>query len=88
MSFGPCPRCGSEVVEQPKSYRCSGWQRGCPFVIWKTIAGKRIGARTAQALLREGRSGVLKGFRSKAGKPFEARLKVDRGDVRLDLGQA
>ena len=87
VSFGPCPRCGSEVIEQPKSYRCSGWQRGCPFVIWKTIAGKRIGARTAQALLHEGRSGVLKGFRSKAGKPFEARLKLDQGDVLLDFGQ-
>jgi DNA topoisomerase-3 len=88
VSFGPCPRCGSEVVEQPNSYRCSGWQHGCKFVIWKTIAGKRIGARTAQALLREGRSRMLKGFRSKAGKPFEARLKVDQGDVRFDFGQA
>jgi DNA topoisomerase-3 len=85
VSVGACPRCGSEVTEQPRSYRCSGWQRGCPFVIWKTIAGKRIGARTAQTLLRAGQSGILKGFRSKAGKPFEARLKVDQGEVRLDF---
>jgi DNA topoisomerase-3 len=88
VSFGACPRCGSEVTEQPRSYRCIGWQRGCPFVIWKTIAGKHIGARTAQALLREGRSGILKGFRSRAGKPFEARLKIDQGEVHLDFGRA
>jgi DNA topoisomerase-3 len=88
VSFGPCPRCGTEVIEQPKSYRCGGWERGCPFVLWKTIAGKRIGARTAQVLLREGRSGILKGFKSKAGKPFTARLKLEEGDVRLDFETA
>ncbi len=88
VSFGRCPRCGSEVVEQPKSYSCSGWPRGCKFAIWKTIAGKRIGARTAQSLLRAGRSAVLKGFKSKAGKPFEARLRLDQGEVRLDFESA
>jgi DNA topoisomerase-3 len=88
VSFGPCPRCGSDVVEQPRSYSCSGHERGCKFVIWKTIAGKRIGVRTAQSLLREGKSPLLKGFKSKAGKPFEARLKVDGGDVRFDFGPA
>jgi DNA topoisomerase-3 len=86
VSFGPCPRCGSEVIDQPKSYGCSGWSRGCKFAIWKTIAGKKIGVRTAQALLRQGRSPVLKGFESKAGKPFDARLKLDEGEVRFDFG--
>jgi DNA topoisomerase-3 len=84
--LGPCPRCGSEVVEQPKSYSCSGWQRGCKFAIWKTIAGKRISPRTAQALLREGKSAVIQGFKSKEGKPFEARLRLDQGDVRFEFG--
>jgi DNA topoisomerase-3 len=77
--------CGSEVVEQPRSYGCGGWQRGCKFVIWKTIAGKRIGVRTAQALLRQGRSPVLKGFESKSGRPFDARLKLDGGEIRFDF---
>jgi DNA topoisomerase-3 len=83
VSLGPCPRCGSEVVDQPKSFSCSGWQKGCKFAIWKTIAGKRIGVRTVQALLSEGRSDLLKGFKSKAGKPFEARLKLEQGEVRF-----
>jgi DNA topoisomerase-3 len=86
VSLGPCPLCGSAIVDQPKSYGCSGWQRGCKFVIWKTIAGKRIGVRTAQALIRQGRSPVLKGFESKSGKPFDARLKLDGGEVRFDFG--
>ena len=86
VALGPCPLCRSEVVEQEKSYGCSGWRQGCKFAIWKTIAGKRISVRTAQTLLRQGRTPVLKGFESKSGKPFEARLKLDEGEVRFDFG--
>ena len=84
-ALGPCPLCGSDVTEQEKSYSCSGWRSGCKFAIWKTIAGKRISARTAQALLRRGRSQVLKGFKSKSGRAFDARLKLDQGEVRFDF---
>ena len=85
-ALGPCPVCGAAVVEQERSYRCSAWRSGCQFAIWKTIAGKRIGIRSAQALLKQGRSPVLKGFESKSGKPFDARLKLDGGEVRFDFG--
>jgi DNA topoisomerase-3 len=85
VAIGPCPLCKSEVVEQEKSYGCSGWRQGCKFAIWKTIAGKRISVSAAQALLRHGRTPVLKGFESKAGKSFEARLKLDAGEVRFDF---
>jgi DNA topoisomerase-3 len=84
--LGSCPLCKADVVEQDKAYACRGRAQGCRFTIWKTIAGKRIGVRAAQALLREGRSPVLKGFKSKAGRPFEARLKLDGGEVRFDFG--
>ena len=83
--LGPCPLCGADVVEQDKSYGCSGWRGGCKFAIWKTVAGKKLGVRTAQALLRKGKSPLLKGFKSKAGKPFDARLKLEGGAVRFDF---
>ncbi len=83
--LGPCPLCGSAVVEQDRSYGCSGWRNGCKFVIWKRVAGKKISTRTAQALLRKGRSPLLKGFTSKAGKRFDARLKLADGAVRFDF---
>ncbi len=85
VALGTCPLCGSEVIEQAKSFGCKGWRRGCKFAIWKTIAGKAIGVRTAQALLRDGQTSVLHGFRSKSGKPFEARLRLDEGQVRFDF---
>ncbi len=86
VSLGPCPLCKANVVEQDKSFRCRDWRNGCKFTIWKTIAGKRISARTAQALLRDGTSPKLKGFASKSGRSFDARLKLDGGEVRFDFG--
>ncbi len=84
-AVGPCPLCGSDVVEQERSYGCSGWRGGCKFIIWKTVAGKKLGVRTVQALLRQGRSPLLKGFKSKAGRAFDARLKLENGTVRFDF---
>jgi DNA topoisomerase-3 len=35
--------------------------------------------------LRRGRSQVLKGLKSKSGRAFDARLKLDQGKVRFDF---
>ena len=83
--FGNCPSCGAEVREQRESYSCGGWKQGCKFVIWKTIAGKKIGVRTAKTLLTRGETSRLKGFKSKAGKSFDARLKLVDGKVQFDF---
>lgn len=86
VALGTCPLCGGSVVEQDKAYSCDNWKSGCKFRIWKTIAGKKITIRSAQALLKKGRSPKLKGFESKAGQPFDAYLKLDGGEVRFDFG--
>jgi len=83
--LGPCPLCGAVVVEQERSYGCSGWRVGCKFAIWKTIAGKRVSAKMAQTLLRRGRTSLLKGFQSKSGTAFDARLKLEDGAVRFEF---
>ena len=85
--LGHCPLCGAAVVEQPRSYNCSAWKGGCQFTIWKTVAGKHLSARTARTLLHKGRTSLLKGFKSKAGKPFDARLKVEAGQVRFEFNR-
>ena len=87
VPIGNCPLCGSAVVEQPKSYGCVAWKKGCKFTIWKTIAGRRIDLKVVQALVKEGRSPLIKGFASRAGKTFDARLKLEGGEVRFDFGQ-
>jgi DNA topoisomerase-3 len=75
--LGACPKCGAPVVEMRKSYGCSAWKDGCAFAIWKNVSGKRIGVAQARQLLAKGRTGQLKGFRSKAGKPYAATLVLD-----------
>ncbi|MFZ5592492.1 MAG: topoisomerase C-terminal repeat-containing protein, partial [Bacillota bacterium] len=76
---GKCPLCGKDVVEGKKGFGCSGWKDGCKFVIWKEVAGKKITAKQAETLLAGKQTGVLKGFRSKAGKEFSAALKLAAG---------
>jgi len=84
-TIGQCPLCGQTVIETPKAFSCSGWQSGCKFAIWKRIARKAISQRMASTLLVKGETSKLKGFKSKAGKPFSARLKLDQGRVKLDF---
>ncbi len=39
-TFGSCPRCGEPVIEGDRGFGCSGFKKGCKFVIWKdTKAG-------------------------------------------------
>jgi DNA topoisomerase-3 len=73
-------------VETKKAYGCSAWKNGCKFAVWKTISGKRISAPQARQLLTKGRTGRLKGFKSKAGKPYSAALALDdEHKVRLEF---
>jgi DNA topoisomerase-3 len=44
-----------------------------------------VSARTARTLLRKGRTALVKGFASKAGKRFDARLNLEEGAVRFDF---
>ena len=87
--LGACPKCGAAVVETKKAYGCSAWKTsGCDFAIWKQVSGKRLSEAQAKQLLSRGQTGQLKGFRSKAGKPYAAALKLDEDHrVRLDFSE-
>jgi DNA topoisomerase-3 len=50
-------------------------------VIWKRVAGRTLTPEIARQLLEERRTrDVLSGFRSRAGKPFRARLVLNDED--------
>ena len=86
--LGACPKCSLPIMETKKSYGCSAWKSGCKFAIWKTISGKRVSEAQAKQLLKKGRTGQLKGFKSKAGKPYSAALVLDEEHkVRLEFGR-
>lgn len=70
----PCPQCQGEVVISPKLYACTG----CNLKVWKTVASKALTDNQVNTLLKNGKSGVIKGFTSKAGKKFGAMLKLEK----------
>lgn len=81
--LGLCPRCGAEtgeiIRENSRAFGCTSWKSrdepGCGFVIWKRVAGRTLTPEVARQLIEEGKTReVLSGFRSRAGKPFRARL--------------
>ena len=72
--LGACPKCGKKVLETAKAYSCCGGKDGCGFIIWKTIAGKNISAAQAKKLVIKKKSDLIKGFKSKTGKVFDAYL--------------
>jgi DNA topoisomerase-3 len=95
VELGLCPRCGAEtgeiIKENSKAYGCTSWksreETGCGFVIWKRVAGRTLTPEIARQLLEEGKTKeVISGFRSRAGKPFRARLVLnEEGKVEFDF---
>ena len=76
--FGPCPACQQGIIQETaKAWGCSRWREGCRFAIWKQVAGKTLTATHVRTLLAGKPTRTLKGFRSKAGKSFDARLQLD-----------
>ncbi|WP_242652423.1 topoisomerase C-terminal repeat-containing protein [Desulfofarcimen acetoxidans] len=85
QSLGSCPLCGKNIFESAKSYSCSGYKEGCKFTIWKEISGKKISEKQAKELIQKGRTAVIKGFKSKTEKKFEAVLVLQEGKVNFEF---
>ncbi|MEK7299014.1 MAG: DNA topoisomerase 3 [Candidatus Margulisiibacteriota bacterium] len=85
--YGDCPKCQiGKIIETPKAYGCTQWKSaGCKFVIWKEMSGKALTENQVETLLKKGLTPVIKGFKNKAGNPFEAALKLVDGDVQFNF---
>ena len=80
--IGKCPRCGGDIVETKTGFCCSNWKEptNCKFNIWKKsksplFAKTTFTAATVKKLLN-GQSVKMKKLVSKAGKEFEAEVKM------------
>ncbi|ACB32504.1 DNA topoisomerase III [Leptothrix cholodnii SP-6] len=85
----PCPNCGGVVKENYRRFACVGRDAngssgaegsGCGFSISKIPGSRSFELHEAEAFLRDHKIGPLEGFRSKAGWPFTAELKLVRDD--------
>lgn len=73
-----CPKCGRPVKfsMEGKAY-CSGYKDGCNFFISNMIASKKIAEKTIRQIINHQKTDMLRGFKKKDGKGFNARLKLD-----------
>lgn len=80
----PCPNCGGVIKENYRRFACTGADgqgSGCGFSIGKIPGGRSFELHEAEAFLRDHHLGPLEGFRSKAGWPFTAELKLVQDDA-------
>ncbi|MCM1168584.1 MAG: DNA topoisomerase 3 [Bacteroides sp.] len=80
-----CPLCGGEVKLFPKLAKCTN--EACDLKIWREIAGKKLSDKDLTALLTKGKTATLKGFKSKAGKKFDAALELKDGKASFVFGK-
>lgn len=82
----PCPSCGGVVKENYRRFTCVGHEgtppvgqpegTGCGFSIGKIPGGRSFELHEVEQFLADKKIGPLEGFRSKAGWPFTAELKL------------
>ncbi|HEY9066463.1 MAG TPA: DNA topoisomerase III [Burkholderiaceae bacterium] len=92
----PCPKCGGVVKENYRRFACNGPNddgHGCGFSISKIPGGRSFELAEVERFLADKRIGPLEGFRSKAGWPFTAELKlvfddeIDNWKLEFDFGE-
>jgi DNA topoisomerase-3 len=79
----PCPNCGGVVKENYRRFACVGKAdggEGCGFSISKIPGSRPFELDEVERFLADKRIGPLEGFRSKAGWPFTAELKLAYDD--------
>lgn len=80
----PCPNCGGVVKENYRRYTCigqagaadSGEGAGCGFSISKIPGSRSFELHEVEEFIANKKIGPLDGFRSKAGWPFTAEIKL------------
>ncbi|CAE6822680.1 DNA topoisomerase 3 [Paraburkholderia domus] len=76
--IGKCPKCSSPVSQRGDHFFCGKNTRSapeCDFVIFGTVAKKKIDAKTVALLLDPGRTPLMNGFTSsRTGNKFSAYL--------------
>lgn len=79
-----CPLCGGEIVQTPFGFGCANYSKenpeSCRFSIGK-MAEKSLTELQVRELLTNGRTGTIRGFKSKTGKKFDARVVLNRDEA-------
>lgn len=71
-----CPKCGTgRILLYPKVAKCD--KADCGLVIFRNKSDKQLTDKQVTELVTNKKTGLIKGFKSKAGKSFDASLAFD-----------
>ncbi|MBQ6133045.1 MAG: topoisomerase C-terminal repeat-containing protein [Lachnospiraceae bacterium] len=82
-----CPDCGKEVLKQGNYYKCVDFidfSNGCKFFAGK-ILGKAIPDKQMEMICSHKRTDLIKGFKNKDGKVFDAYLEWNGKEHRFSF---
>lgn len=83
-----CPCCKKGLMIDRKTFLgCSEYKNGCKFTINKIIATKKLTEKNINDLLEKGITSIIKGFKSKTDKSFDAKLKVTGDKVTFEYSK-
>lgn len=82
-SPGLCPQCRQPVWRAGRGYTCG--TAGCGLDIPAYLCGKVLDPAVVAVLLGQGRTPLIEGFKSRAGKPFSAYLTLQAGKVGFEF---
>ena len=79
-----CPICGGDIVATPFGFGCANYVKddpnSCRFSVGK-MAEKALTEANVKELLTNGRTGTIRGFKSKSGKKFDARVALAKDET-------
>lgn len=72
----PCPKCkNGQVTLFQKVAKCN--DESCGLIVFRNKSGKDLTDGQLKDLLTKGKTGTIKGFKSKENKPFDAAVAFD-----------
>ena len=84
-----CPTCQKgTIIAYEKFYGCSAYKSGCKQTFPGYLAKKKISPTQIKALCTKGETALIKGFTSKGGKKFNAKLKLSHDKVIFSFDNA
>ena len=83
-----CPVCHGIIIETDAVFECenhgydwkTGEKSGCDFIVFKQLLNKKISRSTFEKLLSGEKIKIL-GFKNRAGKEFDAAIKLGKSDT-------
>ena len=80
---GKCPSCqDGKMIDRKTFYGCDQYKNGCKQTLPKMIFEKKLTQNQIETILSGKTTGKLKGFKSKQGKSFQAKLTLENKRIK------